>query len=203
MAVSGRLPAVLLPVLGALLGLSGGLLILLLPRGPGAIAALALWTGVTLAQGERGMARWFSRLPLFGSLLAACTVLLRWYSLISLHSPPRPMFAAVIVALMLGQVASVALAWVSRPVDDGAFRRLSKLTTTAAIIALAQGAVAAAWFGPRVGSVLAMGVYLLVRLAEWLLQCRYGGVRALDLEALRVTVETGVLMFVSSENIRQ
>jgi hypothetical protein len=188
MALSSRLPAPLVPLSGALLGVFGYGLIALLPRGPGAVAALAMWTAATLAEGERGLARWFPRLPLSGSLLAFCTILVRWYALMSLQLAP-----GIVAAMALGPAASVALAWVSRPVDDAAFRRLSVLTAPQAAIAMAEGAAMTLFCGVRTGIVLVLVTWLLLRGAAALENWRWGGVRGSDLEAFRVLVETGSL----------
>jgi cobalamin synthase len=198
MAVSGRLPAVLQPVVGALSGLCGWGLIVILPQGPGAVAALLLWTAVTLGEGERGFANWFPRLPLFGTLLAGCTILVRWYALISLQTSSRRLAVGIVAAMTLGPAASVALAWVSRPVDDGALRRLSVLTTPTALIGIGEGVVAALLCGPRIGVVLALVAWLLIRLVSYVAQWRFRGVRGQDLDAFRVVVETVALVVIAS-----
>src|SRR6266536_1642442 len=140
MAVITRFRPAVQPLYGALLGVCGAGLIVILPRGAGTIPALILWIGVTLAQGERGFANWFPKLPLFGTLLAGCTVLLRWYALTSLErTVTAHLYATVVAALTAGAAAAVALAWISRPVGEEAFRKLSRLTTTEALIAIAEG----------------------------------------------------------------
>ncbi len=197
MAVSERFPAVLQPLFGALIGLCGAALIVWLPGGPGAIAALVLWTAVTFARGELGFSRWFPKLPLFGTLLAACTILVRWYALISLQNGAR-LLPAVAVATTLGPAAAIALGWVSRPVDDAAFRRLSRLNTQWAVVAIAEGIAAAALCGIRVGLVLVLVCWLVLRLVLWVGRWRIGGVRGSDLEATRVVVETISLVVLSS-----
>jgi hypothetical protein len=198
MAVSARLPAVLQPVLGALLGLCGWGLIVILPEGPGAVAALLVWTAVTLAEGERGFARWFPRLPLLGTLLAGCTILVRWYALISLQTSSRRLAVGIVAAMTMGPAASIALAWVSRPVDDAAVRRLSVLTTPAALIAIGEGLVAALMCGPRKGIVLTLVAWLLLRLVSYITQWRFRGVRGWDVDAFRVLVETVGLAVIAS-----
>ncbi len=198
MAVSARLPVVLQPVVGALLGLCGWGLIAVLPQGPGAVAALALWTAATLGAGERGFARWFPKLPLFGTLLAGCMILVRWYALISLQTSGRRLGVGIIAALTLGPAAAVALAWTSRPVDDDAFRRLLPVTTATACVVIAEGVVAALWCGLRIGLVLALVAWLLLRLVLYFTQWRVGGVRGRDLDGFRVLVETASLTVLSS-----
>ena len=194
--MSARFPALLQPLFGALLGVCGTGLVLVLPRGPGAIAALLLWTVAGLAQGELGFSRWLPRLPLFGTLLAGCTILLRWYSLISLENAGR-LFPAVVAAMTLGPAAAIALAWVSRPLDDAAFRRLSVLEIGPALGTMAEGTAGAMLCGVRLGVVLVLVVWLLLRIVTYL-RARSGGVRGSDLEAFRVVVETTALILLAS-----
>jgi hypothetical protein len=182
--VGARIPAVLAPVFGAVLGLCGGALIVVLPRGPGAIAALGLWTAATMGEGERGIAGWFPRLPLFGSLLGASTILVRWYALISLAAP--------------SQAAAVAFGWISRPADEEAVRRLSKLTSAGAIVAVAEGIGALVLCGLQLGPVIGMVLYLLIRATGGFVKWRFGGVRGRDLEAYRVLAETLALALMAS-----
>lgn len=198
MAVSARIPAILQPLLGALLGLLGAVLILNLPRGPGAVAAVVFWTAATFASGERGFARWFPKLPLFGTLLAACTILLRWYALISLQASSRGLLFAAIAAMTLGPAAAIALGWLSPPVDDAAVRQLSPLTTAATVIAIAQGTIAALAYGLRIGCILLLVVMLLVRQVSAFMKWRRGGVRGSDLDGFRVVVETLALVLAAS-----
>ena len=198
MAVSARFPPIFQPVTGALAGLCGYGLMMLLPQGPGAIAALVFWTLVTLAAGERGFARWFPKLPLFGSLLAGCTVLLRWYALISLARWPHLSPLALVAALTLGPAAMLGLAWVSRPADERALSRLAPLTTTQALVAVGEGILAALLCGVRIGTVLVLTAWLLFRVVSWYVNRRFGGVRGSDLEAYRILVETAALMLISS-----
>ncbi len=197
MAVSARFPEFIQPLFGALLGACGAALIVLLPKGPGAVAAVALWTAASLAKGELGFSRWFPKLPLFGTLLAGCTLLLKWYSLISLQNSGK-LWAPVIAAMTLGPATATALAWVSRPVDDEAFARLSRLGTPSAVIAIAEGCVAALLCGARVGVILVLVMWILLRLVTMLTEWRRRGVRGADIEATRVIAETVALVLVAS-----
>lgn len=202
MAVISRLPPAVLPAAGAALGLCGGLLMIRWPEGPGAVAALALWTGVTLAAGERGLARWFPKLPLSGSLIAAMTILVRWYALISLHSPAGRLLVSVAAALAIAQSASVLLAWISPPGDEGAVRRYADLGMPAVAAASVQGIAAAVLLGMPAAVVVALAAYVFIRLASWFLEWRFGGARVADVEAHRVLAETGVLFLMASMSPR-
>ncbi len=193
MAVSAHLPAVVQPLAGAAIGLCGYGLMIALPGAPGVTTALVFWTAITAAQGERGFAPWLPALPMLGTLIGFSTLLVRWYGLTPLSSQP----SRVVAAMTLGPAAAVALAWVSRPVGDVAFRRLSVLSTPAAVIAITQGVIASLACGMRVGSILIVATYLLVRLWTAFLKRRFGGVRGSDLEAFRVLVETMGLVLTS------
>jgi cobalamin synthase len=171
---------------------------IVLPRGPGAIAALALWTAVTMAEGERGIAQWFPKLPLFGSLLAASTILVRWYALISLATPSRRILAGAAIALAASQAAAVAFGWISRPADEEAVRRLAKLTSAGAIVAMVEGVAALVLCGLQLGPVIAMVLYLLIRVTGGFVRWRFGGLRGRDLEAYRVLAETVALALMAS-----
>lgn len=197
MAVSARFPEAVQPLFGALLGACGAALVMFLPKEPGAVAAVVLWTAATLAKGELGFSRWFPNLPLFGTLLAGCTILLRWYSLISLQNSGKLLVPAM-AAMALGPAAAIALGWVSRPVDDAAFARLSRLGTVPALIAIAEGSAAALACGLRVGTVVMLITWILLRMISYLAQWRYRGVRGSDLDAARVVVETAALVVLSS-----
>lgn len=198
MAVSERFPAFVQPLIGAVLGLCGAGLIIGFRRGPGAVAALVLWTAASLATGERGFARWFPKLPRFGMLMAGCTILLRWYSLISLETSVARLTTSVIAAMTLGPAASVALAWLSRPVDTPAFKKLARLSSPAAIVAVVEGTAAAMACGLRMGALLTLSTYLLLRLVSGFVNWRYGGIRASDLDGFRIVVETSALVILSS-----
>jgi hypothetical protein len=181
------------PLAGAAIGLCGYGLMLAIPGSPGAVAALAFWTVMTLARGERGFAHWLPALPMLGTLLGFCTVLLRWYALMALAGQPE----RIVAAMTLGPAASIALAWISRPVDPAAFRRLSVLSTPVALMAILQGAIASLLCGMRLGFILIAASYLLVRMVSAFLKRCFGGVRASDLQAFRVSVETVALLIAS------
>lgn len=193
-----KLPWIVTPLAAAVLGLLGGVLMVVLPRESGAVVALALWTAVTLAAGERGLSHLFPKLRLFGGLLAACTILLRWYALLSLATTTGWLLTAIVAALTAAQAASVALAWVSPPADPSAVSRIAGLTTTVAIAAMAQGAAAVALLGPRLGVLVIVGSYLLVRIGSAFFKWRFAGVRGSDIETFRVLCETALLVLLAS-----
>jgi hypothetical protein len=124
-------------------------------------------------------------------------LLLRWYSLISLERAGT-VVAGTIAAMTLGPATSVALAWISRPVDPAAVRRLAPITNTTALIAIGEGILAAMLCGIRLGTVLVIVAWLLVRFASTFVRWRFGGVRGSDLEAFRIVVETAAFVLAAS-----
>ncbi len=193
-----KLPWILTPLAAAALALLGGILMIVLPREAGAVVCLALWTAVTMASGERGLADLFPKLRLLGGLLAACTILLRWYALLSLATSTGWLLTTIVAALTAAWAASAGLAWVSPPVDPPAVARVAGLTTTVAIAVMAQGAVAAAVLGPRLAVLVIVGSYLLVRLGSAFFKWRFAGIRATDIDAFRVVCETALLVLLAS-----
>jgi cobalamin synthase len=187
--------AVFLPLVAAAFGAAGALLVLLLPHSAGATAAVIFWAAVTLARGERGIVRWFPKLPAFGSLLAACTILIRWYALASLHD--LRVVLAGIVAHELAAAGAVALAWLARPADAEADRRLVGLNSASAVIVFMQAAIVVAFTGVRLALILTLVAYLVVRLILAFVNWRYHGVRWSDLNATFVLLSTVALAALS------
>ncbi len=187
--------AVFLPLAAAAFGAAGALLVLTLPRSAGATAAVMFWTAVTLARGERGIVRWFPALPAFGSLLAAGTILIRWYALASLHD--LRVVLAGIVAHELAAAAAVALAWLARPADAEADRRLAGLNSASAVIVFMQAGIVVSFTGVRLALILSLIAYLLVRLVLAFVNWRYHGVRWSDLNATFVLLSTVALAALS------
>jgi hypothetical protein len=187
--------AVFLPLIAAALGAAGAFFVLVLPPGTGATVAVLTWVAATLARGERGVARWFPSLRVFGSLLAAGAVLLRWYSLAAL--PRSHVLLAAIAAFEMAAAGAVALAWLARPADDAAARRLASLNTRAALIVFAQAAIVIAFTGPRMAAVLVLVVYVVVRLLLAFVVWRFGGVRWSDLHAASAVIGALELLVLS------
>ena len=190
--------AVFLPLIAAALGAAGAGLVLVLPPGTGATVAVVFWAVATLARGERGISGWFPSLPVFGSLLAACTLLVRWYSLVSLTR--SHVMLAAIAAHEMAAAGAVALAWVARPADEETTERHARLNSATAMVVFIQAAIVIAFTGPRMASVLALGVYLIVRILMAFITWRFGGVRWPDLSATFVVLSTFELAVLSTFN---
>jgi hypothetical protein len=180
--------AVFVPLAAAAFGAAGALFVLFLPRDVGATAAVAFWTVVTLGRGERGIVRWFPWFPLFGSLLAACTLLIRWYALVSLRG--LTVLVAAIVAHELAAAGAVAVAWLARPADSEADRRLASLNSISAVLVFVQAAIVVAFTGLRMALILALLAYIVVRIILAFVNWRYNGVRWSDLTATFVVLST-------------
>jgi len=187
--------AVFAPLVAAALGAAGALFVVFLPPEVGATAAVAFWTLLTLGRGERGITRWFPRLPIFGSLLAACTLLIRWYALASLRGLPA--LLAAIAAHELAVAGAVALAWLARPADPEADRQLASLNSISAVLVFIQAAIIVAFTGFRIALILALLAYIVVRLALAVVNWRYSGVRGSDLAATFVVLSTLALAALS------
>jgi hypothetical protein len=80
------------------------------------------------------------------------------------------------VSLLFAVCATIALAWVTRPVDSLAVQFARTLNTPFAIGAILIAAVASLSFGPYPGTVLVLSGYVLVRLLKSLFDWRSGGV---------------------------
>jgi adenosylcobinamide-GDP ribazoletransferase len=96
----------------------------------------------------------------------------------------------------------VALAWVSRPSGDGlglAFS--SSLSTTGALIAIAQGIAASMLLGWRAGLLILAGAYIVVRGARAYFYKRIGGVNGDCLGAAEQLLEIFILILFASPQI--
>jgi cobalamin synthase len=96
----------------------------------------------------------------------------------------------------------VALAWLSRPSGDGLGLAFSaSLTTTGALIALAQGLAASMLLGGRPGLLILCGAYLIVRGARTYFYKRIGGVNGDCLGATEQLLEIFVLVLFASPQV--
>jgi adenosylcobinamide-GDP ribazoletransferase len=207
--------AVFFPLVGAVLGAAGAGIDLaggrVLPASLAALATVAFWAMISGVLHEDGLAdvadalragrtqeRMLailkdSRIGTFGAVAVALSVIARWQALEHIATPR--VIEACIAAQAVPRAALVALAWVSRPAGAGLGLAFSStLTTSAALIALAQGIVAAMACGLRAGLVMVVGAYLVVRLARWYFYRRIGGVNGDCLGAAEQLMEIFVLV---------
>jgi len=96
----------------------------------------------------------------------------------------------------------VALAWLSRPSGDGlGYAFSSSLTTTGALIAMAQGIVASLLLGWRPGLLILAAAYLVVRGARNYFYKRIGGVNGDCFGATEQLLEIFILILFASPQI--
>lgn len=93
----------------------------------------------------------------------------------------------------------VALAWVSRPsVDSLGLRFSSSLTTTGALLAIAQGIAVSMLLGWRAGLLILAAAYLLIRWIRAYFYKRIGGVNADSFGILEQIMEVVILILFAS-----
>jgi adenosylcobinamide-GDP ribazoletransferase len=214
--------AMFFPLVGAMLGAAGaGLLIaasLVLPPSLAALIAVAFWTVISGVLHEDGLADVAdamragrtrekmlavlkdSRIGTYGAVAIVLSLVARWQALE--HVPAARILLVCIVAQAVPRAAMVALAWLSRPSGDGlglAFS--SSLTTTGALIAIAQGIVASMLLGWRPGLLILAGAYLIVRGARTYFYKRIGGVNGDCLGATEQLLEIFILILFASKQI--
>jgi len=207
--------AIFFPLVGAILGAAGaGIYIglsLALPPTIAALATVAFWTAISGVLHEDGLADVAdalragrtqekmlailkdSRIGTYGAVAIVLSILARWQALD--HLAFSPVLEILIAAQAVPRAAIVALAWVSRPAGTGLGQAFaSTLTTPAALIAIAQGILAAFACGLRPGLAIILGSYLILRAARWYFYRRIGGVNGDCLGAAEQFVEIYILV---------
>ncbi len=214
--------AVFFPVVGAILGAAGaGLFLaasLVLPATLAGLLTVIFWTVISGVLHEDGLADVAdamragrtrekmlailkdSRIGTYGAVAIVFSVVARWQAL--QHVPPARILAVCVLAQAVPRAAMVALAWLSRPSGDGlGLALLSSLTTTGALIAIAQGIVASMLLGWRAGLLILAGTYLLVRGARRYFYKRIGGINGDCLGATEQILEIFILLLFASPKI--
>lgn len=214
--------AVLFPLVGALLGAAGaGLLILLEPHFPvnlRTLLVIAFWVAVTGAFHEDGLADVAdacradrsreqmleimkdSRVGTFGSVALILSLGLRWQGLVGLTLDPLP---ALVAVMTLSRSAIVVLARIAEPATDGMGSMFARnVTTYVALIAVAQGLLAAVWCGPRAGVAMVGVTGAILLLSRAYFRRRIGGVTGDSLGATSQAVETGLLILLACGSCR-
>lgn len=214
--------AIFFPLVGAILGAAGaGLFLaanLVLPLSLAALITVAFWTLISGVLHEDGLADVAdamragrarekmlailkdSRIGTYGAVAIVLSIVARWQAL--LHVPARRILIVCIVAQAVPRAAMVALAWLSRPSGDGLGLAFSaSLTTTGALIAIAQGLLASMLLGWRPGLLILAGAYLIVRAARAYFYKRIGGVNGDCLGATEQLLEIFVLVLFASQQV--
>jgi adenosylcobinamide-GDP ribazoletransferase len=141
-----------------------------------------------------------SRIGTYGAVAIVLSLVARWQAL--QYIPARRTLVVCIIAQTVSRAAMVALAWLSRPSGDGlglAFS--SSLTTTGALIAIAQGLIASMLLGWRPGLLILAGAYVIVRGARTYFYKRIGGVNGDCLGATEQLLEIFILILFASRQI--
>lgn len=211
--------AVFFPLVGAMLGIAGAALYLalnfVLPVSLAALITIAFWTLISGGLHEDGLADVAdamragrtrekmlailkdSRIGTYGAVAIVLSVVARWQAL--QYVPAGRVLIVFIVAQTVPRAAIVALAWLSRPSGDGlglAFS--SSLTTTGALIAIAQGIIVSMLLGWRPGLLILAGAYLIIRFARAYFYKRIGGVNGDCLGATEQLLEIFILILFAS-----
>jgi cobalamin synthase len=160
------------PLVGAALGAAGAGIYLIVPSSYAALACVVFWVaaGRVLHEG---------RLP---NTVVALSAVARWLALENFagsYFAIPSVLTVCIAAQALPRAAIVGLAWVSRPAGSGlGYALASTLTTPVAVVAIAEGVLAAFLCGARAGVVLIMGTFLIARLTREYFYHRRGAVDA-------------------------
>lgn len=214
--------AIFFPLVGAMLGAAGaGIFIaanLVLPASLAALIAVTFWTLISGVLHEDGLADVAdamragrtrekmlailkdSRIGTYGAVAIVLSIAARWQAL--QHIPAPRILEVCIVAQTVPRAAMVALAWLSRPSGEGlglAFS--SSLTTTGALIAIAQGVFVSMLLGWRPGLLILAAAYLIVRGARAYFYKRIGGVNGDCLGATEQLLEIFILILFASPYI--
>lgn len=210
------------PLVGAMLGAAGaGLFIaasLAFPVPLAALIAVTFWTLISGVLHEDGLAdvadamragrtreRMLailkdSRIGTYGALAIVLSVAARWQAL--QHVPAAHVLMVCIIAQTVPRAGIVALAWLSRPCGEGLGLAFSaSLTTTGALIAIAQGIAASMLLGWRPGLLVLAGAYLIVRGARNYFYKRIGGINGDCLGATEQLLEIFILVLFASRQI--
>ena len=176
-------------MIGAVAGAAGAGIYIAVSRAlPPSLAALAcvlFWAAVSRPVKEK-------RAGAFHWIALAISVAARWLALDHFAGPS--LLATCIAAQAVPRAAMLGLAWTSRPAGDGSgYALASTLGTPAALLALAQGAVAAFFCGARAGVVILLGSFLIARLLRSYFYRRSGGVNGDCLGAAEQTLEIFIL----------
>ena len=214
--------AIFFPLVGAILGAAGaGLFIAasyILPASIAALLAVAFWTAISGVLHEDGLADVAdamrsgrtrakmlailkdSRIGTYGAVAIVLSIVARWQALE--HVPASRILEVSIVAQSVPRAAMVALAWLSRPSGDGlGYMFSSSLTTTGALIAIAQGLIASMLLGWRPGLLIVLAAYIIVRAARTYFYKRIGGVNGDCLGATEQLLEIFILILFASPKI--
>lgn len=174
--------AAFFPAIGAALGAAGAAIYLAAPGMWGALGAVALWTAIA------GVAMFENRRA--GVAILALSFAARWWALA--HLVDASVWEILIASQAVPRAAMAAMAWVSRPAAKG-LALSAALTTPAALIAIGQGIAAALGCGTRLGIVMILGSYVVIRAVQWGFYKGTGGVNRDSLAVTEQALEIFIL----------
>lgn len=184
--------ALFFPLVGAALGWLGALWYAAVEpffgSSIGALMVLGLWSLMTAAKGENGVAR------TIGYVTLMFLILMRWQALSRLPSNPVWELAAC-GAVSRGAIA--AIGYFTPPLGKGLAETLTAATAFPAIIITIA---AAFWPGALQGAVLLAGAILTVLFLRHWLTTRLGGVDTAGLHASGILTETVLLILATCRN---
>lgn len=187
------------PLLGGLLGLMGAQWLQLFTPWVGsslaALLVLGLWTWLTGARLESGLAYVAGSSSAAGVAIVVLELLLRWQALARMPAAP---FAELAACLAVSRAAMAGQAWFSRPLDDArTISFLSKVSSYTAVAAVAIGAGLAFLAGTKSALAILAVAYLSTWLWNRWFDIKLGGVNMECLHATCATVETFSLLLIS------
>jgi adenosylcobinamide-GDP ribazoletransferase len=184
------------PLIGAAIGAFGAHLYaaaaVWMPRSAAALIVILFWTALSGILHEG----WYEGRWKFGGLIwlaIALSVVARWQVLEHLRA--ENVFAVMVAAQAVPRAGMVALAWVSRPTGSGLGLEFSaSLNSVSAVISIALGIAAALACGVRLGIVIVLGAYIVIRLVQTYFYPHKGGVNADGFGIAEQLLETLVLI---------
>lgn len=159
----------------------------------GPVAVVVFWTAVPLVLGEPYLGgknrSWWSRIGIAAALFS------EWL-LLPMAVSAHDALTVCIATQVVPRAAAVALAWISRPAaNPPAYTR--SLTSTEALVAMAQGIAAAFWTGWVPAIFILIACYLVTRgMRAWAYRSN-GGINHTWLVYARLAMEVCVLLVLS------
>ncbi len=191
--------AISYPLYGAAIGGIGAMAYfvipnLYVPRAPSPLpiwlaefVVATLWGALAFAPSER------RRFGGADAIVVAASIAIRWLAID--HLATMRVLAIFMAAQAVPRATVIALAWASRPAPSGVgYTFSSTLNTWIALVAMAEGCVAAFACGFRPAAMMLAGAYLIARLVRWLSYRYRGGVSADSLGTAQLLTEFFVLL---------
>ena len=170
------------PLYGVILGFAGAA-VHSLPALPWKVPAMLLFWAATAALARED--RWIGA-PASPWSPAIVLVWFVWF--VAGRDEILPPTLAAVASQTVSRAAAIGLAWTSRPARAG-LELSQRLNTLKALIAIAQGLLAAAYCGPAAAVAIVAGVTLMLRAVRALAYRKRGGIDGPLLTAARFGAE--------------